>query len=35
MAQAPLFLASEDTSYITGSGFIVDGGITAAYPTPE
>ena len=35
MAKAALFLASEDSSYLTGSSFEVDGGITAAYVTPE
>ena len=35
MARAALFLASEDSSYVTGSTFTVDGGITAAYVTPE
>ncbi len=35
MAQAALFLASRESSYITGSTFDVDGGITAAYVTPE
>ena len=35
MAQAALFLASEESSYLTGSSFSVDGGITAAYVTPE
>ena len=35
MAKAALFLASEDSSYITGSEFLVDGGITAAYVTPD
>ena len=35
MARAALFLASDDASYVTGTGFTVDGGITAAYVTPE
>jgi NAD(P)-dependent dehydrogenase (short-subunit alcohol dehydrogenase family) len=34
MAQAVLFLASKESSYITGTEFLVDGGITAAYVTP-
>ena len=35
MAQAALFLASEESSYVNGTAFLVDGGITAAYITPE
>ena len=34
MAQAALWLASDESSFTTGATFLVDGGITAAYVTP-
>lgn len=35
IAQAALFLASDESSFVNGSTFLVDGGITSAYVTPE
>jgi len=34
IAQAALFLASDEASYVNGATFLVDGGLSAAYVTP-
>jgi len=35
IVEGALFLASDESTFVTGSTFLVDGGVTAAYVTPE
>jgi NAD(P)-dependent dehydrogenase (short-subunit alcohol dehydrogenase family) len=35
IVNAALFLAGEESSFVSGAAFVVDGGLTAAYVTPD
>jgi NAD(P)-dependent dehydrogenase (short-subunit alcohol dehydrogenase family) len=35
VAHAALFLAGDESSYVTATTFMVDGGLSSAYLTPE
>jgi NAD(P)-dependent dehydrogenase (short-subunit alcohol dehydrogenase family) len=35
MVNGALFLASDESSYMTGQSLLIDGGITSTYTTPE